>query len=243
MFRKSTPLLIIALFVQFTWLSSTTTAQLPDTYRTRWENPELQRRIDEGIEKHRKGDAMIELVGVDGRPVPDVEVRVEQTRHAFLFGCNAFVLGQLDTPEKNDRYEKTFTKLFNFATVPFYWRGTEPAQGELCYAEGSRTIWRRPPPDRFRAFGEKYGVTLKGHPLLWHAHNPDWLPKDAGKLKTLYKKRLREIAPRYSDHIRIWDVVNESLVCPVRFRSTPKIEPTWSGPSARRPTCSPPIAA
>jgi GH35 family endo-1,4-beta-xylanase len=101
--------------------------------------------------------------------------------------------------------------LFNFATVPFYWEGTEPKQGELRYAEGSRDIWRRPPPDRYIPFARKHGITLKGHPLLWHAYNPGWLPKDAEALKRLYRKRFAEIAQRYAKDIKIWDVVNESL--------------------------------
>jgi GH35 family endo-1,4-beta-xylanase len=143
-------------------------------------------------------------------------VEIQQKTHAFLFGCNAFVLGQMK--EKNQKYEEAFVRLFNFATVPFYWGGTEPTQGELRYAEGSRDIWRRPPPDRFVEFAKKYGVTLKGHPLLWHAHNPSWLPKDPAELKRLYQKRFGEIATRYGQKIPIWDVVNESLVCPKGYQ-------------------------
>ena len=86
------------------------------------------------------------------------------------------------------------TRLFNFATVPSYWAGTEPEQGELRDEEGSSYMWRRPPPDRFLPFARKHGTTLKGHPLLWHEHNPTWLPKDPVRLRKLYQKRFREIA-------------------------------------------------
>lgn len=202
---------IASVFVSL--LTTGAVAQIPGAYRARWDRPELQQRIDRSIEQHRKGEAVLEIIDANGNSISGATVRIEQAAHAFLFGCNAFVLGQLDTPGENQRYEKQFTKLFNFATVPFYWRGTEPTQGELRYAEGSRRIWRRPPPDRFRSFAEKYDVTLKGHPLVWHNHNPDWLPESAEKLKQLYEKRFREIALRYADHIKIWDVVNESLVC------------------------------
>jgi GH35 family endo-1,4-beta-xylanase len=127
------------------------------------------------------------------------------------------VLGQLKPEEMNRRYEDAFARVFNFATVPFYWEGTEPARGELRYAEGSRDIWRRPPPDRFLAFAASRGITLKGHPLLWHSYNPPWLPKDADELRELYRKRFQEIAGRYGGKIPIWDVVNESLVCPKTY--------------------------
>ncbi len=189
------------------------TAAAPQVYENRWRSADIARRIDAGIEQHRKGDAAIRVVDADGKPIANAQIEVRQTGHEFLFGCNAFVLGQLKTAAENQRYEEAFLRLFNFATVPFYWEGTEPARGELRYQEGAREIWRRPPPDRYLTWAEKHGLTLKGHPLLWHAYNPAWLPKDAGELRELYRKRFREIAGRYAGKIPIWDVVNESQVC------------------------------
>jgi GH35 family endo-1,4-beta-xylanase len=117
--------------------------------------------------------------------------------------------------EKNQAYEDAFLKLFNFATVAFYWDDLEPEPGRLRFTEGSSYIWRRPPPDRVVAFGKRHGLTLKGHPLVWHnrAHNPQWMPKDPDELKQRYLQRFREIAERYAKDIPIWDGVNESLVC------------------------------
>ena len=191
--------------------------QLWQKYRLRWQDPEINNCIEEGIEKHRKQEIVIKVVDAEGKPIPEVHLELAQKSHEFLFGCNAFVLGQLGSQERNERYEAAFAHLFNFATVPFYWAGTEPTQGELRYAEGCREIWRRPPPDRYLPWAEKYGITLKGHPLVWHAHNPQWLPKDPEALKALYRKRFREIAERYAGKIKVWDVVNESLVCPRTF--------------------------
>lgn len=189
------------------------TAAIPDSYRKLWADPAVQQRIEQNIARHRQREAVLEVVTADGRPVADAAVAIHQRTHEFLFGCNAFVLGQLDTPEKNRKYEEAFVRLFNFATVPFYWEGTEPTQGELRYAEGARDMWRRPPADRYPPFAKKHGLTLKGHPLLWHAYNPSWLPKDAEALKALYQKRFAEIGSRYAQDIAIWDVVNESQVC------------------------------
>jgi len=190
-------------------------AELPNNYLKRWDDPAVQKRIDDGIEKNRKSDAVVQIVGPGGRPVAGAEVKIAQTSHEFLFGCNIFVLGQMK--EKNAAYEDAFLKLFNFATVPFYWAGTEPEQGKLRLTEGSPYFWRRPPPDRAVAFGKKHGLTLKGHPLLWHAHNPKWIPKDPDELKRLYLKRFKELADRYAKDIPIWDGVNESLVCPSHY--------------------------
>jgi GH35 family endo-1,4-beta-xylanase len=49
--------------------------------------------------------------------------------------------------------------------------------------------------------------------MLWHGHNPDWLPKDPEALKALYRKRFRELSERYAKDIAIWEVVNESQIC------------------------------
>lgn len=214
--NKSMALIVLSL-VMFATMAPARGA-VPESYRKLWSDPATARRIDEGIQRNRKRDAVIEVRTADGRAVPDASLEIRQQTHEFLFGCNAFVLGQLDTPEKNRKYEEAFLRLFNFATVPFYWEGTEPTQGELRYAEGGRDMWRRPPTDRYLPFAAKHGITLKGHPLLWHAYNPPWLPKDADALKQLYQKRFAQIAARYSSQIKIWDVVNESLCCPKNYQ-------------------------
>ena len=202
---------LFALFVAV--LGRASIAGPPEAYQKKWRDEAVNQRIDRNIEQYRKGDAVLEVVDAAGKPVSGVRVELQQTGHEFLFGCNAFVLGQLPTAEENRRYEEAFVRLFNFATVPLYWEGTEPTQGELRYQEGSRDMWRRPPADRYPPWAAKHGITLKGHPLLWHAYNPAWLPKDADQLRELYRKRFREIAGRYGDKIPIFDVVNESLVC------------------------------
>jgi GH35 family endo-1,4-beta-xylanase len=203
----------LAAAVLLGWPGQTALSATPEAYQKLWRDPALEQRIERNIEQHRQGDATLEVVDAAGKPVAGARIEVRQTGHEFLFGCNAFVFGQLKTPAENKRYEEAFVRLCNFATVPFYWEGTEPARGELRYAEGARDMWRRPPPDRYLPFAARHGLTLKGHPLLWHAYNPSWLPKDADELRELYRKRFREIASRYGDKIAIWDVVNESLVC------------------------------
>ena len=207
-----------SLNIVFGWLlAGNLVWAVPDSYKKLWRDPAVNERIERNIQKYRQGDGALVFVDGTGQPVKGAKVVLRQVGHEFLFGCNAFVLGQLKPDVMNQRYESAFTNLFNFATVPFYWEGTEPTRGELRYAEPARDVWRRPPPDRFLPWAAKNGVTLKGHPLLWHAYNPPWLPKDAAELRGLYQKRFREIASRFGDKIPIWDVVNESLVCPTNY--------------------------
>lgn len=208
---------IISPILTLSLLAMTAAAATPDVYRKLWRDPAVNERIERNIEKYRKGDASIEVLDAAGKPVSGAKIELRQTGHEFLFGCNAFVLGQLDTPEKERRYEDAFVKLHNFATVPFYWEGTEPTQGELRYSDPASDFWRRPPPARFLPWAAKNNITLKGHPLLWHAYNPSWLPKDADQLRELYRKRFREISSRFGGKIPIFDVVNESLVCSKKY--------------------------
>ena len=210
--------LLVPLALMLTLSSGLAWAEAPDTYAKLWRDPAVNAHIERNIEQYRKGDAAITVVDAAGHPVSGAKIIVQQIGHEFLFGCNTFVLGQLTPAESEQRYEAAFVKLFNFATVPLYWEGTEPTQGELRYDEqGSRDIWRRPPPERFLAWAATNHITLKGHPLLWHAYNPAWLPKDADELRSLYQKRFKEIAGRFGDKFAIFDIVNESQVCPKTY--------------------------
>jgi endo-1,4-beta-xylanase len=176
-------------------------------------DPEIEFRIRSGIEAHRKGFGEIFLRDGEGRPVPHASITIRQQRHHFKFGCNAFLLDQFDSATQNREFEDAFSRLFNLAVVPFYWSDIEPERGHPRFARDSQPIYRRPPPDRCLEFCEAHAITPKGHPLLWQAFLPAWLPRDrVGALRAL-ETRVREIAKRYGDRIRIWDIYNEALAC------------------------------
>jgi hypothetical protein len=91
-----------------------------EAYQALWNAPKVSRRIEDGIRANRMGDVALRFTGADGQLLTNVTARIEQTRHEFLFGANIFMLGGFPTPEKNRQFEKTFTSLLNYATVPFY---------------------------------------------------------------------------------------------------------------------------
>ena len=186
----------------------------PNSYRNHWQAPDVAARIREGIEKHRKGDAVVRVVGPDGRAVPGAEVRVCQTNSSFHFGANIFKLGGYDREDLNRAYEDAYLGLFNAATVPFYWKDLEPEPGKLRFAADSEPIARRPPPDLVVDFCRKHGLRMHGHTLVWEFLRwsmPSWLPQDRGETEKLIEKRIREIAERYGSVIKRWDVVNEAV--------------------------------
>lgn len=82
--------------------------------------------------------------------------------------------------------------------------------------------------DRFVTFGEKHGMFIVGHTLVWHNQTPDWVFQDAkGKpvdRQTLLK-RMRDhiftVVGRYKGRIHGWDVVNEALNQDGTMRQSP----------------------
>ena len=167
-------------------------------------------RAAEGIERYRKGDARIRVVDEQGKGVENAEIRAVQKSHAFRFGANLFLLDELETPEKNERYKALFSGLFNMATLPFYWSATEPREGQTRYGKESEKIYRRPPIDLCMEFCREKGIEPREHALAYEAFFPDWLcgaPEE--RVRAAYERRCREIAERYAGEIRTIEVTNE----------------------------------
>ena len=199
----------------FLFLTNLTAASAQTArYDSLWADAAVETRIREGIEQHRKGDFTLRLVDAQGKLLRNAAVRIEQVSHDFLFGCNAFMVDGYDTPAKNKSYETAFAKLFNFASVPFYWKDLEPEPGQLRFAANSPKLYRRPPPDAVLAFCQRQGLTPKGHTLVWNSpkHSiPAWLTPDSTGRDRLSTQRIRQIAERYGASINIWDVLNEAI--------------------------------
>lgn len=228
--KKSLTLLFCLTAALFTTAGSLKAQAPPDVmspaYRAFW-NDDVQKEIDERIEKYRKADGRLEL----DRVKPGTEVTVEQIGHQFLFGAHIFNFDQLGTDERNEKYKAVYGTLFNSATVAFYWKTFEPTPGNVrfeasekdtaefwnhCAEPKKEPHWRRPPSDPVIAFCESKGIQMTGHPLIWGNRtwqHPEWLPTEqsqAGEMEKLFEKRITEIANRYQGRVNRWDVVNES---------------------------------
>ncbi len=158
-------------------------------------------QVDTRIEKYRMGSAALRLLGPDGKSLKrGLAVKIEQKRHKFLFGCNIFKLNRCRTPEDNDAYAEHFSKLLNFATLPFYWWNYERRRGR---PDDDRT-------DEIVRWCKANNITTKGHPLAWNYAQPRWLPKDPEEAMRLQLERVERCARRFKNEIDIWDVVNEA---------------------------------
>jgi len=79
----------------------------------------------------------------------------------------------------------------------------EPAQGRYDFSGA----------DALLAFARSHGLRFRGHPLVWHKRNPDWL-EDAvlgAKDDTLLVAYVEALASRYRGQVHSWDVVNEAI--------------------------------
>jgi GH35 family endo-1,4-beta-xylanase len=152
------------------------------------------------IERFRKGNLTVKVINQDNRPVADALVHVQQTRHQFLFGCNAYELDLQDDSQEQRTYRQEFSKLFNYATLPVYWGSFEPQQGHPNYKK----------LDEMAKWCDNHSIATKGHPLVWHQNFPSWAPTDPDQLLPILHQRVSDLITHYKGLISIWDVVNEA---------------------------------
>ena len=82
--------------------------------------------------------------------------------------------------------------------------------------------------DRYVAFGEKNGMFLVGHALVWHNQTPRWVfqdkkgnPVSRDELLKRLREHIQTVVGRYKGKIKGWDVVNEALNDDGSWRQTP----------------------
>ena len=180
---------------------------------------------------HRMDKAKIRVIGKDGKPAANMKVHLNQINHEFLFGCGAFeTLPYTNAPEAHngtgspnkvkpmpdeekeayrarleDRMQK-WLGLFNYGTLPFYWGGFEPEEGNPHTEQLMNAA----------KFLKSKDVTVKGHPLCWHTGCVPWLMNYDNK--TILEKQLARIhrdVGNFKGIIDMWDVINEVVIMPI----------------------------
>ncbi|WP_159943889.1 MULTISPECIES: endo-1,4-beta-xylanase [unclassified Nocardiopsis] len=66
--------------------------------------------------------------------------------------------------------------------------------------------------DAIVEFAERNGQDVRGHTLLWHSQNPEWLEEgdfSKGELREILHDHITTVAGRYAGRIDQWDVANE----------------------------------
>ena len=170
---------------------------------------------------HRIGEVTATVPGADGRPLAGRTVVVAQKQHAFAFGSIGFDFVALvggAPPEATgpafggsadldlERLGDLWLNLFNTATLPFYWGPYEPRRGVTDVERLTKAA---------RWLADR-GVTVKGHPLVWHTVQPPWLlDLDLDEVERLQRERIRTLAGGFAGLIDRWDAINEAVIMPV----------------------------
>jgi endo-1,4-beta-xylanase len=169
----------------------------------------------------RRLETTLTLRRADGSLCTDEEVLVQQVRHDVAFGNIGFDFVGLANEEQGEAHENVFggadpdaaaqlehlwLDLFDTATLPFYWAGFEPVEGQ---------------PDTRRLqtaakwFRER-GVSVKGHPLVWHTLAPDWLTEYSDdEVEEIVRARVRREVTSFAGLVDTWDAINEVVIMPV----------------------------
>ncbi|MDH7599821.1 MAG: endo-1,4-beta-xylanase [Sedimentisphaerales bacterium] len=81
--------------------------------------------------------------------------------------------------------------------------------------------------DQYVTLGERLGMKIIGHTLVWHVQTPDWVFKDdSGRdldrqaLLERMRQHIFTVMGRYRGRIHGWDVVNEAVDADGRLRPT-----------------------
>ena len=169
--------------------------------------------LDRAIREHRTAQATVTLTH-NGSPLAGQDVVIQQVKQRVLFGSNwgestiALANGELSGHEKElaERRNHYFLRLFNQATLPFYWGRFEPQRGQ---------------PDTRRILNaarwyQAQGCATKGHPLCWHTLTADWLLSLTHReiLQAQIARIQRDVAD-FAGIIDMWDVVNEAVIMPI----------------------------
>ena len=72
--------------------------------------------------------------------------------------------------------------------------------------------------DAYVEYGEKHGLWMLGHTLVWHNQTPDFYwyrengePKSREELIETMREHIETVAGRYNGRLDAWDVVNEII--------------------------------
>ena len=140
-------------------------------------------------------------------PVAGAPALKDLYREAFLVGAalNDAQFSGLDTIGAS-----IVTHHFNTITPEnvLKWEKVHPQPRQFDFAA----------PDRYVAFGERNGMFVVGHTLVWHSQTPRWVfqdesgrPVSRDTLLARMREHIHTVVGRYRGRVKGWDVVNEAL--------------------------------
>lgn len=164
------------------------------------------------IERYRQADLAIKVVDADDQPLPDAEIQVQMTRHAFKFGTAVdpdLLVGTKADGEANEddretiaRYRKLLQELFNLVTFDkgMGWTSwsDEDAQGI-----GEEAL----------KWGDSLGLDLRGRSLVpasWADLPAELQDKrdDPEAVRAAIRERIRNTVSALDGRLGAWDIAD-----------------------------------
>lgn len=159
-------------------------------------------KADERIDRLRKADLTVRVLGSNGKPVSGARVTAELTRHAFSFGTAAPAEYLLSGNRR--QFLDILREHFNIVTLENDLKWEALADWGYPLERGSRGVdWLH-----------EAGFDVRGHVLVWPGWNevPSALKRlkdDQQKLREAVATHIREVVTAMKGRIEQWDVVNE----------------------------------
>jgi endo-1,4-beta-xylanase len=122
-----------------------------------------------------------------------------------LAAAKGKVMGTAVTGSKlTGTYGEIAAREFNWLTPgnAMKWGSVEPSRGTYDWAEADGIV----------DFAETHGQQVRGHTLLWHQQNPNWLTSGSwtrDQLGAIVQDHIATEVGRYKGRVAAWDVVNE----------------------------------
>lgn len=180
------------------------------TYAGRETDAAWRREALARIEQIRKGDMVLRVVDASGKPVPNADIRLEQTRSAFEFG-SALPFERLvtDTPDNRIFREKVLG-LFNAASPE------NDLKWPAWLGEFTGGTFNREQALAGLRWLREHNIPTRGHVLVW----PGWsnltdavralrgTPRQ-GEIPALVIEHIKDIGTATRDWLVEFDVLNE----------------------------------
>jgi endo-1,4-beta-xylanase len=138
------------------------------------------------------------------------------SEYFYIGGALGYAVLQREVPEAKELVEKHFNTIT--AENGMKWERIHPKPGVYNFTVGDKLV----------ELGEKHGMFVVGHCLVWHNQTPAWVFRDnEGKpvsrdtLLARMKDHIYTVMGRYRGKVHGYDVVNEALTDHGELRESP----------------------
>ncbi|NHN42160.1 hypothetical protein G9C85_11050 [Halorubellus sp. JP-L1] len=180
----------------------------PSYYGRARGDPNWRTTAESRIERVRTAPLRVSVTDASGRPIPDAEVDVEMTDHAFGFGTAVSVPKLTSDSTSAQTYRRLLREHFNKTTIEngLKWPAWSGEWGPEFAPEQTIEAIRWLREQRF---------PVRGHTLVWPSYDnaPAYVEEigrdDPERLRTEIRDHIRDEAGRLAGLVDEWDVVNE----------------------------------